>query len=93
MLYFEEYISLYQEHVIVVSVAAAFLLISPIRMFALKFKGFGWRGNELRYLFILLSLALIILFPAYSVLSIIVLYILISTIRWVFVGRKAVEER
>ena len=93
MLYFEEYISLYQEHVIVVSVAAAFLLISPIRMFALKFKGFGWRGNELRYLFILLSLALIILFPAYSVLSIIVLYILISTIRWLFVGRKAVEER
>lgn len=93
MLYFKEYISLYQEHVIVVSVAAAFLLISPIRMFALKFKGFGWRGNELRYLFILLSLVLIILFPAYSVLSIIVLYILISTIRWVFVGRKAGEER
>ena len=84
-------ITLYQEHILVISVAAALLLISPIRMFALKFKGFGVRGNELRYGFILASLLIIICAPAYSVLAIIVLYIALSTLRWLYLrgGREA----
>ncbi|MBO5882690.1 MAG: CDP-diacylglycerol--serine O-phosphatidyltransferase [Alistipes sp.] len=84
---------LYQEHVLVISVAAALLLISPIRMFALKFKSFGFKGNELRYGFIVASVAMIICMPAYSVLAIIVLYIAVSTLTWLF-GRanKCVEK-
>lgn len=78
---------LYQEHILVISIAAALLLISPIRMFALKFKGFGLKGNELRYGFIVAALAIIILVPAYSVLAIIVLYIAVSTVMWLFGGR------
>lgn len=74
-----------QEHILVISVATALLLIIPIRMFALKFKGFGWRGNELRYSFILVSLLLIIFLTTYSILAIIVLYIVVSTLRWLFV--------
>ena len=84
MLYSSGSIALYQEFVLIISVAMSLLLISPIRMFALKFKGFGWRGNELRYIFIALSLAIIILFARYAVLAIIVLYILVSTLRWLF---------
>jgi CDP-diacylglycerol--serine O-phosphatidyltransferase len=91
VLYSQGAIALYQEQILVISVAAALLLISPIRMFALKFKGFGWRGNELRYLFILASVALIILIPTYSLLSIIVLYIVVSTIRWIIAGSKKVR--
>jgi CDP-diacylglycerol--serine O-phosphatidyltransferase len=71
-------IALYQEHILIIAVVAAFLLISPVRMFALKFKSFGIKGNELRYGFIVASLAMIICVPAYSVLAIIVLYIVIS---------------
>ena len=89
MLYEQGSVALYQEHILAISIAAAALLISPIRMFALKFKGFGWRGNELRYGFILVSLLIIILVPTYTVLSIIVLYIVVSTLRWLFVGRNA----
>lgn len=89
MLYQQGSVMLYQEHILVISIAAALLLISPIRMFALKFKGFGWRGNELRYVFILVSLLLIILVPTYAVLLIIVLYIVVSTLRWLIVGRNA----
>jgi CDP-diacylglycerol--serine O-phosphatidyltransferase len=89
MLYEQGSVALYQEHILAISIAAAALLISPIRMFALKFKGFGWRGNELRYGFILVSLLIIILVPTYAVLSIIVLYIVVSTLRWLFVGRNA----
>ena len=80
---------LYQEHILVISVAAALLLISPIRMFALKFKGFGIKGNELRYGFIAAALAIIVCVPAYSVLAIIVLYIAVSTVMWLLSGRIA----
>ena len=77
-----------QEHILVLSVAMSLLLISPIRMFALKFKGFGWRGNQLRYIFILVSLCVVVLAPIYSVTIIIALYIVISTIKWLFAGKE-----
>lgn len=77
---------LHQEIILVIALAASLLLISPIRMFAFKFKSFGIRGNELRYGFIVAALALIIFVPAYSLLAIIVLYIALSTLRWLFVG-------
>lgn len=79
---------LHQEVILVISLAASLLLISPIRMFALKFKSFGIKGNELRYGFIVAALALIILVPAYSLLAIIVLYIALSTLCWLFAPKK-----
>ena len=77
-----------QEHILIISVAASFLLISPIRMFALKFKSFKIADNKLRYGFILASLLLIIFLTKYSVVAIIVLYIVLSTIRWIFLPKK-----
>ena len=81
-------VALYQEHILLISIAASLLLISPIRMFALKFKSFGIKGNELRYGFIVAALLMIILMPAYALLAIIVLYIVISTLTWL-VGSRA----
>lgn len=81
-------VALPQEVVLLVSLVSALLLVSPIRMFALKFKGFGVRGNELRYGFILASLLIIILVPIYSVFAIIVLYIVVSTLRWLVMRGK-----
>ncbi len=76
---------LYQEHILLIAIATALLLISPIRMFSLKFKGLGIKGNELRYGFLAVSLAMIIFMPAYSIVTIIVLYIVLSTLRWMFI--------
>ena len=81
-------VMLHQEAILLISLAASLLLISPIRMFALKFKSFGIKGNELRYGFIVAAIALIILVPAYSLLAIIVLYIALSTLRWVFMRKS-----
>lgn len=81
-------VALYQEHILIISVVASFLLISPIRMFALKFKSFKIADNKLRYSFILASLLLIIFLTKYSVVAIIVLYIVLSTIRWIFLPKK-----
>ncbi|MBQ4498900.1 MAG: CDP-diacylglycerol--serine O-phosphatidyltransferase [Alistipes sp.] len=75
-------VAISQEHILLIAVAASLLLISPIRMFALKFKGFGLRGNMLRYGFLAVALLIIIFVPTYSVLAIIVLYIVLSTLRW-----------
>lgn len=76
-------LALCKEVVMVIAVVMATLLISPIRMFALKFKGFGWRGNELRYSFILLSVAIIALFTRYAIPTIIIIYVALSFVRWV----------
>lgn len=67
----------------------AWLLVSPIRMFALKFKGFGWQGNEIRYLFLAASVVLIGVVRLYSIPAIIVLYILVSTVRWGMTRRSS----
>lgn len=75
-------VALTQEAVVAIAVVMAFLLISPMRMFALKFKGFGWKGNEIRYVFILASVVIAVLFTRFAVPTIILLYIVISAVRW-----------
>ena len=75
-------ISLPQWAILTISIGMAYMLISPIRMFALKFKGFGWHGNEIRYSFLALCAVLIAAFTRYAVPAIILLYIIISAIRW-----------
>ena len=70
-----------KEIVVAISIVMATMLISPVRMFALKFKGFGWKGNELRYSFIVVSAILIAAFTKYAAVGIILLYIVISTVR------------
>ena len=83
-------LALSREVLLLVAVIMAVLLISPIRMFALKFKGFGWKGNEIRYIFLLACVAIIAVLTRMAVPAIIGLYIAISTIRWC-VNRKINE--
>ncbi len=55
-----------------------FLMISEIPMFSLKFKSYGWKGNELQYAFLITSLFLIVAFKTFGIWSCICLYILMS---------------
>ncbi|MBQ3173000.1 MAG: CDP-diacylglycerol--serine O-phosphatidyltransferase [Alistipes sp.] len=80
---------LYKEIILAVALLSCYLLISPIRMFALKFKGFGIKDNALRYGFILVALVVIICFTTYSIPTIIVLYIVVSLLRWLTTRSKA----
>lgn len=70
-----------REVIVVLSVVMSLLLICPIRMFSLKFEGFGWENNGLRYLFLLLAIAVIAVDYRYAVTVIMTLYIVISAIR------------
>lgn len=82
MLWQQGAVALSSDGVLLIAVLTSLLLVSPIRMFALKFHGFGWRGNEVRYLFLLASIVLIIILRTYAIPVIIVLYIVVSAVRW-----------
>jgi len=56
----------------------SYLLIAEIPLMALKFKTFKWADNKIKYIFILLSLFLMIQFLYMSIPLIIFLYIMIS---------------
>ncbi|MGL5891882.1 MAG: CDP-alcohol phosphatidyltransferase family protein, partial [Bacteroidia bacterium] len=65
------------------SVVASFLLICELPLFALKFKKFGWKGNEVRYSFLLGCVAMIALLQYAGIALSIVAYIALSFVLWV----------
>ncbi len=68
-------------NLITVMIILSALMISEIPMFSLKFKHMKWDGNQIRYLFIILSVILIISFKLFSIPLILFTYIVISLIR------------
>ncbi len=77
------------EWLVLLSVLTAMLLISPIKMFSFKFHEWGLKdnGNKLRYGFLITACLLICVLRLYAIPTIIVLYIVVSTIRWIFKKR------
>jgi len=71
-------IILNQWFLIALTILSAFLLNSKIELFALKFKNWGFKDNAHRYIFILLSLVLLLTMKFIAVPLIIVLYIFSS---------------
>ncbi|MCR5131755.1 MAG: CDP-alcohol phosphatidyltransferase family protein [Prevotella sp.] len=59
---------------------SCWLLVSEVPMFALKFKHWGWSGNEVRYLFLLSCVPLLIFFGITGIAIIIAWYVLLSII-------------
>ncbi|MCU0339244.1 MAG: CDP-diacylglycerol--serine O-phosphatidyltransferase [Spirosomaceae bacterium] len=56
----------------------SFLLIAELPLFALKFKSFGWKGNEIKFIFLMLSVILLILLKFAAIPLIVGLYIIMS---------------
>ncbi len=57
---------------------SCYLLVSEIPMFALKFKHWGWKGNEVKYLFLLSCIPLLWLLGTGGLAAIIAWYIILS---------------
>ncbi|MBR6445707.1 MAG: CDP-alcohol phosphatidyltransferase family protein [Prevotella sp.] len=57
---------------------SCWLLVSEIPMFALKFKQWGWRGNEIRYIFLLSCLPILAFFGIVGIAVVIAWYVLLS---------------
>ena len=62
------------------TVLTSFLLISNIHLFALKFKNYAWGDNRIRYIFLIISVILFIVFQFVALPFIIILYIIMSVI-------------
>ncbi len=58
----------------------AYLLIAEIPMFSFKFTSFSWRSNQLRYLFLILSLPILVYLEITGLSAVIGLYILLSVL-------------
>lgn len=65
----------------ILAIIFALLMVSEIPMFAMKVKGYGWKGNEFRYALLILSLPLIVFFQFAGLSLCIILYILLSIIQ------------
>ena len=61
----------------------SFLLVCKIPMFSLKFKDYKFASNITRYIFLLISFALLIIFKVIAIPVIIIIYILISVTVWI----------
>ncbi len=66
--------------ILAIALVGAWLLISPLRMFSLKFNGLSLRNgvNRVRYTFLLVSLAILIIGGLGSAWLVIILYIIVS---------------
>jgi CDP-diacylglycerol--serine O-phosphatidyltransferase len=58
----------------------SYLLISEIPLFALKFKNFSWVTNQIKYIFLILSVILLVALQFVGIPLIIFLYIILSVI-------------
>ncbi len=61
-----------------ITLILSWLLISPIRLFAMKFKNYRWQENKIRFIFLLLSIALLAVFKAPAIPLVILLYLGLS---------------
>jgi CDP-diacylglycerol--serine O-phosphatidyltransferase len=61
-----------------VTVLMAFLMVTEIPLMALKFKSFRWSENKLKFIFLILSLILIVVLKVWSIPLIVFLYLILS---------------
>ena len=59
---------------------SSWLLVSEIPMFALKFKHWGWKGNEVKYVFLITCIPILIIFWKLAFAIIIAWYVLLSVV-------------
>lgn len=68
------------EVLIPIIVVMSLLLVAELPLFALKFKSFAWKGNEVRYIFLISCGLLIPFLLVWAIPIIVLLYLLISFI-------------
>jgi CDP-diacylglycerol--serine O-phosphatidyltransferase len=66
--------------VLVLIPISSYLLVSEIPMFALKFKTWGWKGNEVKYIFLITCIPMLLLLGVSGLAAIIAWYVILSVI-------------
>jgi CDP-diacylglycerol--serine O-phosphatidyltransferase len=63
-----------------ITIVMSILMITDIPMIALKFKNFSWKDNKFRYLLVINSLIIILIFHLWAIPIIVILYLILSII-------------
>lgn len=71
-----------------ITLVFSFLMVSPIEIFALKFKNFRWAENKVRFTFLAISVLLLATLQLLAIPLIIILYIVLSLGEKAFLVRK-----
>lgn len=72
---------------LVIVVVFSWLLVSPIRLFSLKFRNFTWQSNKFRFTFLTLGVLLLVILGVIAIPVLILLYIVLS-----LVSRKELNQ-
>lgn len=70
--------------VMLLVLASSLIMVSEVPMFALKFKQWGWKGNEVKYVFLISCVPLLLVFRLSGLATIIAWYVVLS----VYINRK-----
>jgi CDP-diacylglycerol--serine O-phosphatidyltransferase len=73
---------LHPAFLILITILLSILLVCNLKLMAFKFKGFGWKANQWKYILLILCLPLVILLKFASAPIILILYIIISQIHF-----------
>lgn len=74
---------------ILLTITFSYLLIAELPLIALKFKGFGFKGNQFRYILFIVSIGCVISLGYLAIPAILVLYILLSIIETISTKKAA----
>ncbi len=65
-------------HLLIFTAVMSYLLVMELPLIALKFKSFGWKNNEFRFLLILGTILLFAVLKVYAIPIIIIYYLIVS---------------
>jgi CDP-diacylglycerol--serine O-phosphatidyltransferase len=74
--------------IIVGILISSYLLISEIPMFALKFKTWGWKGNEIKYIFLLTCIPMLLFLGIFGLAAVIAWYVILSAVN-IYISNNA----
>ena len=66
--------------IIIGMLISCYLLVCEIPMFALKFKTWGWKGNEIKYIFLLTCIPMLLFLGIFGLAAIIAWYVILSAV-------------
>lgn len=65
---------------LVLTLGLSYAMVAELPLFSLKFKSFGWKGNEIRYIFLTISVVMLATLFWWALPLIILLYVILSLI-------------
>jgi CDP-diacylglycerol--serine O-phosphatidyltransferase len=75
---------------IIITLIGSYLLNAEIRLFSLKFKNYSWKDNYIKYVFLLLTIILLVFLQTVAIPMVIILYVLISVYENMIKKQKAI---